>query len=189
MQVHSFDQLLDGLITGSVVSHYLLTDEFQCYVNDLVLRIKNLNVGKLLTTKLCLAFWLLHVAYLACYFGLDHQLTAIQIQTARKTCDFDLAGFEPVNHTFGVMLYTFAFLGALIGLWLCNDSGRYARDVFSPKEFANLFVRLLPCWPLILISELSWHGYPLAIKLLVKYLLPPFLTNVYLFGYSHRLIK
>ena len=81
-------------------------------------------------------------------------------------------------------MYTFAFLGAYLGLWISEDS-QYSRDIVSPKNALNLFIRLLPCWPLIFVSELHWHGYSLPSKLLGKYFLPPFLADLYLYGYSH----
>ena len=79
MQVHSFDQLLDGFVTGSVVSNYLLTEEFQSYAAQLVHNRKKYSLAQWLSTKLCVSFWILHGAYLVCYFYLDHKLPEKQI--------------------------------------------------------------------------------------------------------------
>ena len=38
---------------------------------------------------------------------------------AKITCNFDLKGLEPLDHTLGVMIYTNCFLGAYFGLYIC----------------------------------------------------------------------
>jgi hypothetical protein len=83
------------------------------------------------------------------------------------------------------MLYTFAFMGAYIGLYL-NSHANKPKSIFIPSEMLRLQIRLLPCWPLMLLSELKLVEWPYS--LVVKYLAPPFLMNLYLFGYSDKLI-
>ena len=80
------------------------------------------------------------------------------------------------------MLYTFAFMGALIGAWLSPPN--IPKNIWSWQEFIVLQLKLVPCWPLMYVSELSFKSAPFATKLVCKYLLPPFIMNVYLFGIS-----
>lgn len=85
------------------------------------------------------------------------------------------------------MVYTYSFIAAYVGLKLQNLDTRTA-SVWSMKDLVRLVIRLLPCMPLFIVSELKWQGYPFAIKLIFKYLLPPFLGNLYLFGYSDHIL-
>ena len=146
------------------------------------------SVKNLLSTRLCLIFFAMQGLFFIFYFALDHKLTVSQIRMAKLTCNFDLSGWEPINHTLGVMVYTFAFLGAYIGMYISSGRVHNQAEIFSFTEFFWLQFRLLPCWPLMIVSEMNWKNQSFGVRLIGKYFLPPFLMNLYLFGYSHYLL-
>jgi hypothetical protein len=91
-------------------------------MRNLCEKMPKFSVTNLLTTRLCLFFFVMQGLFCLFYFTLDHKLSESQIRIAKLTCNFDLSGWEPLNHTLGVMVYTFAFLGAYLGMYI--SSGR-----------------------------------------------------------------
>ena len=93
-----------------------------------------------------------------------------------------LKGKEPAETTLGKMFYTYAFLGAYIGL--CRLKEKVDVPNFSLKYCLMIVPRALPIFPIIGLTYLNWKEYDLMTRLILKYALPPLLANVYLFGFS-----
>jgi hypothetical protein len=99
--------------------------------------------------------------FLACFFYFDHKLTSEQIKAGKVTCNFDLDGYEPLYHTLGNTVYTFAFMGAYVGLYISKGQPNPTANIWSVWEMVNLQLKLLPCWPLMFISEMKLNQFSL----------------------------
>jgi len=60
----------------------------------------------------------MQLACLFFYLCLEQRIPPSQLATVKLTCAYELHKYESVNLTYGVSVYTFAFMGAMIGAWL-----------------------------------------------------------------------
>jgi hypothetical protein len=72
MQVHSFDQLLDGLVMGVLLSNFLTENIMQEYFKKTSERMATKSIKWLMTRPLVIVFFALQVICLSFYFFLDH---------------------------------------------------------------------------------------------------------------------
>jgi len=112
------------------------------------------------------------------------------MRIGKVTCNFDLKGWEPANHSLGVMFYTYAFMGAYIGSYLSSGRKKVKVDLYSVRSFIQLIVRNLPNLFIMLLTYLDcWKRASLPIQLMGKFLIPSFFSMLYLFGYSDLLLS
>jgi hypothetical protein len=117
-------------------------------------------------------------------------LTKEQIRIGKVTCNFDLKGWEPANHSLGVMFYTFAFLGAYIGSYLSSGRQKPKVNIYSVRSLIQLVIRNIPNLFIMLITYLDiWKSVSFPVQLAGKFFIPSFFSMLYLYGYSDLLLS
>lgn len=190
MQVHSFDQLLDGAIQGLLFSDFLSSQKSQNYFKLLCDQMSKQNITWLLTRPLLIFFLALNAFCWICYFSIDHQLSEENKRITKITCNFELRGSEVADVTFCMLNYSFCFVGAYIGCYISSTPNQDPKpSIFNIKSYISCFIRSIPSLILTSITYLNWNSQIFSVKVVGKYLVPPFLTMLYFYGFSDSLIK
>ncbi len=100
----------------------------------------------------------------------------------------DLEGYEPLNNTLGVNMYAFALISSLFGLYITRNDEHVLHNFWSGKDWIKILIKSAPCFLGLILIESSWKGYSVAAKLFIKCFIPSFFVNLYVFGYSNRLV-
>lgn len=95
-----------------------------------------------------------------------------------------MIGWEPADHSLGILFYTFAFMGAYTGSYISSGRKKAKVELYSFKYLVKLVARNLPNVFIMLITYLDWKKTSFPVRLVGKFLIPPFLSMFYLYGFS-----
>lgn len=96
--------------------------------------------------------------------------------------------YEPLWNTYGVNFCSVGLLTALTGLYLSRDEINVPTKT-NTAGFTRLWIRSIPGWSLMLFNGPSWNGFGIWVRLGLKFFVPGFWLNIYMFGYSNRFLE
>ena len=97
----------------------------------------------------------------------------------------------PAEQTYGKVVYAMAYFGLLIGCIVENKLFNKPA-VYKPNLFyrnIDAAIALIPMFPLLAGSYLVSKQQSFGFQLVFRYLIPPILANIYLFGFSEALAR